>query len=273
MSVAVISLMANRRGRQMDHAVDQATKTPSLIDRLERFNAKERFWLLMNLMGCAPGRDGSPNPGFPFCMETLKTWAKSAGLDPPEEGSRIFGAMDYHLSWLHAALTGELPSKGWIDNCPATPGATTYAVESNQEDIDFIVAYELLANEKRRARQTCLLFIEAKGVTDFSDQQTSSKLKRLSLILENALVHDKKYAAELRIGLLFVSPPARTRNFGTDLMRPPSWQPMLIPNELWRVTRCTNEPDKAQWSLSVRSTGKHADRSSGKSGDAPEPAG
>jgi hypothetical protein len=75
-------------------------------------------------------------------------------------------AMDYHLSWIAAAI--------YLHAHPecSFPIRNEGEIQQNQEDVDLLVAFEAGA-------ETHLVFIEAKGVTSQSNSQLMSKADRL----------------------------------------------------------------------------------------------
>lgn len=152
-----------------------------LLTTLESFNRKERFFLVSQALG---------NPKFELSTGFREKLGEKVGLTAQgiEIPSNAFAAMDYHLNWVHAALvlshhTDESERRSRLD----IEGAT----ESNQRDIDLLVAF------KDNAGIYHLIFVEAKGYnTDgMSDglsgfdggeerEQLVTKADRLKVILE-----------------------------------------------------------------------------------------
>ena len=143
------------------------THTPTLIHLLERFNRKERYFLLAHALG---------NARFQLSYEFRLQLGKKLGVDVPIDASCW---MDYPLDWLYAAL--ELFSDGHHNNYPSPnfPGKTDedppFNVNVNQEDIDLLIAFESDSG-------TQLILIEAKGVGAFGNTQLRSKARRLRVI-------------------------------------------------------------------------------------------
>lgn len=155
-----------------------------LLTTLESFNRKERFFLVAQALN-----DERP-ASFKLSGAFRQELGKAVGLT--EQGIAIpadaFAAMDYHLNWVHAALvlshhTDESERRSRLD----IEGAT----ESNQRDIDLLVAF------KDTAGIYHLIFVEAKGYnTDGMSDGLSSfdggtergqlvtKAGRLKVILE-----------------------------------------------------------------------------------------
>ena len=64
----------------------------SLMELLESFNRKERFFLIGDALG---------NRTFQLSTDFRARLSKAFGIEPP---SSAFVAMDYHLDWIHASL-------------------------------------------------------------------------------------------------------------------------------------------------------------------------
>ena len=62
----------------------------TLMEHLESFNRKERFFLVGNALG---------NPDFQLSTDFQTKLNTAFGIQPPNSA---FVAMDYHLDWLHA---------------------------------------------------------------------------------------------------------------------------------------------------------------------------
>jgi hypothetical protein len=127
-----------------------STAAASISDRLACFNAKERWWLLRHTVG---------DEQFAPRQSVVAAMARCVGFPVPEPQTKVFAAMDYHLSWLHAALSDEQPRHGiprWRANVAVErdgSSATRHAVENNQEDVDFILAYETRIRDVRAVGQ------------------------------------------------------------------------------------------------------------------------
>ncbi len=149
---------------------------PDLINILESFNRKERFFLVAQALG---------KPKFTLSREFRLELGEKVGLTAQgiEIPTDAFAAMDYHLNWVHASLV--------LAYCANTEervdGLNTKSVEQNQEDVDLLVAF------KDASGDCHLIFIEAKGYnTDgmsdglegFDNGQLKSKADRLDLILK-----------------------------------------------------------------------------------------
>ena len=69
----------------------------SLMELLESFNRKERFFLIGDALG---------NRAFQLSNDFRARISEAFGIEPP---SSAFVAMDYHLDWIHASLFLTLP--------------------------------------------------------------------------------------------------------------------------------------------------------------------
>lgn len=155
---------------------------PDLINILESFNRKERFFLVAQALG---------NPKFELSTGFREKLGKEVGLT--EQGIEIpadaFAAMDYHLNWVHASLVlahyGEEGSQGEITLSDERGISLLHkegAIKSNQQDVDLLVAF-------RFGKNYHLIFVEVKGydtdgLADFdSGNQLGVKAGRLNTIL------------------------------------------------------------------------------------------
>jgi hypothetical protein len=206
--------------------------------------------------------------------------AECVGFPVPGPEDKVFAAMDYHLSWLHAALSDEQPRcgdprKDWRANVAlARDGlpAARHAVENNQEDVDFILAYEH-RSDGATSPTTFVILVEAKGVTSFHEKQNASKLPRLAGILRHA--HTERSGAvgipppAFKAALLYLSPGSEppglldlARAQLTGAMEPGSiqWQPLHLqphdPAGFWWVR--LDDRDRQRWSIARRSGGRVA---------------
>jgi hypothetical protein len=133
----------------------------TLVGCLSAFNRKERYWLLRNALGDA----GAALPLSKSFVEALQS-KLPIKVDP-----NAWWAMDYHFDWLIGALAqfGHGRNEG-LNPHIEIGGAPKdrRAICGNQEDIDFIVAFD-----------TTIVLIEAKGVGSWSNSQLLSKWERL----------------------------------------------------------------------------------------------
>ena len=131
----------------------------TLMEQLESFNRKERFFLIGDALG---------NQSFQLSSDFRVRLNAVFGIMPP---SRALVAMDYHLDWIHASLFLSLPEN---DEDAIYLNTRTIAT-GTQEDVDLLVAFE-------EGCITHLLLIEAKAETGWTNKQTLSKAKRLESI-------------------------------------------------------------------------------------------
>ncbi len=190
---------------------------PILIERLESFNRKERFFLV----GAALG-----NPRFRLAQDFRTKLGDVFGLDVPHDA---FAAMDYHLDWMHVALL--LADKA-MDNVHSNDPTV---VTGNQEDVDLLVAF-------REGSVTHLLLIEAKAETGWTNKQMSSKARRLRQIFcANGLRYP---TVRPHFSLMSPRPPQRLdiREWPTWMTRggKPIWLKLSVPPGRRRIFRCDN---------------------------------
>ncbi len=188
-----------------------------VIEYLERFNRKERFFLLREALGDQTFR---LDEGF------INKLSCKIGFPVPPEA---YVAMDYHLDWLQMALylASESSPPGLI------PNPNQDLVTGKQEDIDLLVAFE--ADE-----DTHLILIEAKGYTGWTNKQLCLKAKRLDRIF-------KDIPKSIRYHFVMMS-PYRSQQIKTkkwpDWMKPddkPLWLQLSLPKDQLKVTRCRED--------------------------------
>lgn len=199
----------------------------ALIDFLIAFNRKERFLLIGTALG---------NSSFLLSAEYRTNLKKAVGLKIP---SIAFAAMDYHFTWLYAAVVlaelGETPKTALhrvLDNAEGI-------VRGNQEDIDLLIVFDA-------EDTTHIIAVEAKGVIGFTNRQMASKADRLKEIFgENGDLHPN-------VSPHFVlTSPKESRNLSSKgwpaWMTPNGhipWVELAIPPGLLRVSR-SNAAGKA----------------------------
>ena len=146
---------------------------PDLINILESFNRKERFFLVAQALG---------NPKFELSDDFRQKLGDTVGVSIPTE--KVFVAMDYHLNWVHASLVLSRPEK--YGNSPFRRDPDIVKPR-DQQDVDLLVAFE----EKPFFN---LIFIEAKGyddgkLADYSrkdpSDQLEKKVRRLTKIFDS----------------------------------------------------------------------------------------
>ena len=189
----------------------------TLVEQLESFNRKERFFLVGEALG---------NPAFQLSTDFRTRLSEAFGIEPP---SNAFVAMDYHLDWIHASLFLTQPE----NDVRAVHSNEKTVATGNQEDVDLLVAFE-------KGDITHLLLIEAKAATGWTNKQTLSKAERLEKIFG---ADGAKYPqVQPYFGLMSPRHPERlkphcwpawmTRD-GKEI-----WFELKLPDGRRRVTRC-----------------------------------
>ena len=191
---------------------------PTLIERLESLNRKERFFVV----GAALG-----NPRFRLDQKFRAKLGCVFDLDVPDDA---FAAMDYHFDWIHAALH--------------LTGRATEAIHSNepmivtgtQEDVDLLVAFE-------DEGTTHLLLIEAKAETGWTNKQLLSKAKRLRQIFG---ADGSRYCyVTPHFALWSPRPPQELASYRWPVWMTrdgkPIWFELCVPEGVSRVTRCDSD--------------------------------
>jgi hypothetical protein len=184
--------------------------TEALAATLQKFNRKERYWVIKNALGeqgC--GQGGEPaepklklSPGF-YCrlQEAL------GGSIDVVDSDEVWWAVDYHLDWLfaalkfHASAADERTSNRWTNERPG--GSEFRELEGQQEDIDLLVV-----------AGRCVIFVEAKAYTGWDPEQLRRKIQRIeNLVQDEQGTIKPEYAGSLGLSLRFVfmsidGPPA-----------------------------------------------------------------
>ena len=142
----------------------------SLLETLRAFERKERFAILTAAIGFNPDKillDASFRRKLEECVEqSIPT--------------RVFLAMDYHLDWLEIALLvhgTESPPQS------AFPHERAREINSNQQDIDLLLAFELEDHAGNTISH--LVLIEAKAFSSWNNEQLIAKAGRLRKIFGN----------------------------------------------------------------------------------------
>ena len=187
-----------------------------LLELLESFNRKERFFLIRHALG-----------NFQLSNEFRRELGDAISLPIPRNA---FAAMDYHLEWLTAALHAHDrgDSHGIFDN------PQQQLVKGNQEDTDLLVAF----GDKEYQH---IVLVEAKGATGWTNEQMRSKANRLTQIFGS---DGNRYSGVMpHICLASPRPPEQLR-----ASEWPSWMSkddgsyywlrLNFPEDRIRVTRC-----------------------------------
>lgn len=192
----------------------------TLVQRLESFNRKERFFLIGDALG---------NRGFQLSDDFRARLSAAFGLQLPVSA---FVAMDYHLDWIHASL---FLAQSGIDEV-AVHLNTDRVATGTQEDVDLLVAFE-------EGNITHLLLIEAKAATGWTNKQTLSKAERLERIFGS----DGAKYPQVKPHFGLMSPRAPKQ------LKPHLWPVWMTRDgkEIWfepkmppgrrRITRCDSE--------------------------------
>ena len=187
-----------------------------LIELLESFNRKERFFLISQAVG-----------EFQLDDDFRRELGKAINVDVPHDA---FTAMDYHLEWLTAALYAyECGDAGRIFDNPLQQ-----VIKGNQEDTDLLVAFE-------GSGDWHVVLIEAKGATGWTNAQMQSKASRLGQIFGSE--GDRHPGVVPHFCLVSPRPPKQLRvsewprwmcnNDGSHI-----WLPLKFPERRRTVTRC-----------------------------------
>ena len=189
-----------------------------LIDILESFNRKERFFLISHALS---GRQ--ENPAFTLSESFRQELGDKVGVCIPTE--KVFVGMDYHLDWLQAGL---VLSSNIQEELFSNAGEV---IKGTQEDIDLLVAF-------RQGAQYHLILVEAKAYTGWSNDQLKSKANRLREIFSDS---GTKYDGVIPHFCLM---GPKSTNIKVDFpgwMKPSGellWIDLKLPNGRRQVNRC-----------------------------------
>jgi hypothetical protein len=211
----------------------------SLQQRLRRYNAKERGALVNHIFG---GGEAKPTSTF------MKQIAEHCDIDGTP--SNLFWAMDFHLDWLYAALANPEPNVPILTN---STSSGTPVVTGSQEDIDFLLCFDGKAPDGTGASTTYLILIEAKGVTSWGTSQMASKHRRF---LQMKPMFEAQQNVCIRLLLMSPSNPrivnAQNSAFSDvigqldELFGTVKWIRMEMPEQFYKVVRCTSEGTPTQ---------------------------
>ena len=189
----------------------------TLGETLERFNRKERNWVIRDALG-------------PVTLRLDRTFRERL-----EEALRLrcpdlkiiedaWWATDYHIDWLIAALHafqhGITSGEVHLDD--------TGLVQGHQQDIDLIVA-----------SGSTLILIEAKGVGSWNDKGLKKKIKRLGS-LSPCVIGEEGYAGPVSTHFLLCSPEKPSK---LDCAGWPDWM-TLHGAPVWMRLGLATEADK-----------------------------
>lgn len=188
---------------------------PTVLEYLESFNRKERFFLVGTALG---------SPKFRLAPSFRARLGEAFSVQVP---GNAFAAMDYHLDWIHASLF--LPGR---EDDPVHPN-TPRIVSGNQEDTALLVAFE-------ENSITHILLIEAKAETSWNNEQLKSEAVRYTKIFGTD--GDKYPQVEPHFGLMSPCPPHRlkTKYWPAWMTKgdEPIWLELYVPPGRRQLTRC-----------------------------------
>ena len=210
------AIMLDQSRRSRDKNKTESSDMLDLIELLESFNRKERFFLISQAVG-----------NFELSGNFRRDLGVVIGLTIPHGA---FTAMDYHLEWLTAALYAH--DHGDVDSIFDNP--QQQVIRGNQEDTDLLVAF-------KDGGQYHLILVEAKGSTGWTNKQMRSKADRLARIFGSE--GDRYPGVEPHICLASPRPPKElkatewpgwmNRDDGSYY-----WLELKFPKERIMVTRC-----------------------------------
>ena len=196
-----------------------------LIQHLQEFNRKERFFLICKTLGidnfylsndfCKELNNVLPNLYFPIPANS-------------------FVAMDYHLDWIYASLylTKNNPSD-------KLHRLNKEFITATQEDVDLLIAFP----DENNHLITHMILCECKAETGWTNKQVQSKANRFTKIFGD---HAEKFSEIVIPYLVLISPVESkrlsTKNISQYLLvnNKLPWIELSIPNNLKKITRCDN---------------------------------
>lgn len=195
-----------------------------LIDILDQFNRKERYFLIRNVLGI---------DNFWVSEKFSDEFFAATGIRIPDH-AKVW--MDFHMDWLAAAITKwRNPSNNGI-YCNPGQDNKNKLVQGNQEDVDLLIAF------KDDNDQYHLVLIEAKGYTGWNNKQMDSKAKRLGLIFGNG--QDEKKHNNIKTYFCRISPTERneldSKNW-PKWMEKDKWVKLRVEPRRLQVQRCDSQ--------------------------------
>lgn len=156
----------------------------NLAEALQRFNRKERHWLVRDALGSASAR---LDKDF-----TDRVQAAIRLRDPAFEiDPEAWWAIDFHIDWLVAAL--HMLRHG--PESAATPQPNDpVIVTGSQQDIDLVIA-----------SGSTLVLVEAKGVGAWPDEGLDKKVARLNA-LPPSIIESSGKSGDIQVYFLLCSP-------------------------------------------------------------------
>lgn len=197
----------------------------SFLEALDRFNRKERFFLVAYALG---------RPRFELDSQFRADLQRVVEFPVPADAAAY---MDYHLDWLHTAAFLNSPLFAEAEHYSNEPRVNT----GNQEDIDLLIAF-------RDGAVTRLVMVEAKAESGWTNKQLKSKADRLTRIFG-----EKGQAVPGVTPTFVLASPKESKGICTstwpDWMsrrgdRRPIWLELPVPKDRWKVVGC-DESGKA----------------------------
>ena len=204
--------------------------------KLRRFNRKERYWLLENIL--EHFSESKINQGF------KKFIASELAINIPERG--VYWAFDYHFDWIYAAVA----SNADLDEDTVYENSKELKIRGTQQDIDFLICFD-----------ETLILIEAKGVTGWKEKQFLEKVERIKELKKHLYA---KIGAKHKIYFFLMSPKDLSKKFqnplGSSEEIPSRHIRMQIDDDLVFVRRCDKDgKDYHQWKIIPSATNRFLD--------------
>jgi len=195
-----------------------------LISWLDKFNRKERFFLI---------GDATGNHTFALSEQFRNRVGEILNLSIPVES---FNVIDYHIDWIYASIVLFLNNEQnkIFDN-------NNKYIKANQEDVDLFIAF-------KESNIYHLIMIEAKFKSSWQNKQAKSKVKRLKNIFND----DGKRWENIVPHFILISPRKPCRLDYSDYPRwmKPEGEVLWIPipeEDKIKVTRCDNRGNKSEF--------------------------
>lgn len=206
-----------------------------LIELLEQFNRKERYFLIGQALG---------NETFRLSEDFRKKLGCELELEIPCDASAW---MDYHLDSVAASLWRYRHRDHQMEkDFPKRDGMVT----GTQQDIDLLIAFR-----EKNCEFYYLVFIEAKGYeSNYSDgyatwntKEINEQMEKKACQLRSIFGSDERECSEVRLRFCLMSHHCPTNRLKTDnwpswMMKAgserPHWLKLHLPSDRLRVTRC-----------------------------------
>ena len=216
-----------------------------LIELLERFNRKERYFLVREALDLLEDE-------FQLSDEFRKKLGCELGI---EIRCDAFVAIDYHLDWVAGSLWRYRNPNHKMEKCfPKRDGR----VMGNQQDIDLLIAYKDKGDTHR------LVFVEAKGYdskgfVSWNTSKVRQQMKKKSHHLKSIFGPDQGECPKVIPHFCLISPcqpkglepdswPDWMKKDDTrrdDDTYPYYWLQLDLPSDRYRVTRYDPVKDKS----------------------------